>query len=159
MENPAVQGTTDQVDVNFTVTEKPTGNILLGAGFGSGTGLVLSGSVVQQNIFGSGKHVGLQISSGKLSSIYSLSYTDPYFTQDGVSVGYDLTHRKVDAASSNLGQYVIKTTGGGVRFGVPVTEIDTIQYGLGIEQTHMTTFVNSPLYYINYVNKIGRAHV
>ena len=57
VENPAVQGTTDQVDVNFTVTEKPTGNILLGAGFGSGSGLILSGAISQQNIFGSGKHV------------------------------------------------------------------------------------------------------
>jgi outer membrane protein insertion porin family len=155
VENPAVQGTTDQVDINVSVTEKPTGNILLGAGFGSGSGLVLSGAVSQQNIFGSGKHVGAQVSSGKLNTIYSLSYTDPYFTQDGVSVGYDISHRKVNAQGSGLGEYITKTTGGGVRFGVPVSERDTIQYGLGVEQTHITTFATSPLYYLDYVRTFG----
>jgi outer membrane protein insertion porin family len=155
VENPAVQGTTDQVDLNITVVEKPTGNILLGAGFGSGSGIVLSGSISQNNIFGSGKHVGVQVSSGKLNTVYSLSFTDPYFTADGVSLGYDLYHRKVDARSSSLGQYVTKTTGAGVRFGVPVTEIDTIQYGLGYEITDIQTFENSPKFYRDYVGVFG----
>ena len=155
IENPAVQGTTDQVDLNVTVVEKPTGNILLGAGFGSGSGIVLSGSIVQNNIFGSGKHVGVQVSSSRLNTIYSLSYTDPYFTSDGVSLGYDLYHRKIDAQSSSLGQYVTKTTGAGVRFGVPVTEIDTIQYGLAYEITNIQTFDTSPLFYRDYVREFG----
>jgi outer membrane protein insertion porin family len=156
VENPAVQGTTDQVDINITVVEKPTGNILLGAGFGSGSGIVLSGSISQNNIFGSGKNVGVQVSSGKLSTIYSLSFTDPYFTTDGVSMGYDVYHRKVDARNNSLGQYVTKTTGAGVRFGVPVTEIDTIQYGLGYELTSIQTFGDlSPTFYQSYVNTFG----
>lgn len=156
VENPAVQGTTDQVDLNITVVEKPTGNILLGAGFGSGSGIILSGSISQNNIFGSGKHVGAQISSSKLNTIYSLSFTDPYFTNDGVSIGYDIYHRKVDARSSSLGQYVTKTTGAGVRFGVPVTEIDTIQYGLAYELTSIQTFgALSPKFYTDYVGKFG----
>ena len=156
VENPAVQGATDQVDVNVTVVEKPTGNVLLGAGFGSGSGIVLSGSIAQNNIFGSGKHVGAQISSSKLNTIYSLSFTDPYFTTDGVSLGYDIYHRKIDAQSSSLGQYVTKTTGIGAKFGVPVTEIDTIQYGIGFEETSITTFATSPLFYIDYVNTFGQ---
>ena len=156
VENPAVQGTTDQVDVNFTVVEKPTGNILLGAGFGSGSGIVLSGSIAQNNIFGSGKHVGAQVSSSKLNTIYSLSFTDPYFTADGVSLGYDLYHRKINAQGNNLGQYVTKTTGIGAKFGVPVTEIDTIQYGIGLEETSITTFATSPLFYTDYVKTFGQ---
>ncbi len=155
VENPAVQGTTDQVDVNFTVVEKPTGNILLGAGFGSGSGIILSGSVSQNNIFGSGKHLGVQVSRSQLNKIYSLSFTDPYFTADGVSVGYDLYHRTIDAQGSNLGQYVTKTTGAGVRFGIPISEIDTIQYGLAYEQTSITIFPTSPLFYTDYVSTFG----
>ena len=147
VENPAVQGTTDQVDVNFTVVEKPTGNVLLGAGFGSGTGIVLSGSIAQNNIFGSGKHISAQVSASNLNTIYSLSYTDPYFTKDGVSLGYDLYHRKVDAQRNSLGQYVTKTTGLGMRFSVPITETDAIQYGVGYEITNITTFATSPLFY------------
>lgn len=155
LETPAVQGTTDQVDVNVTVVEKPTGNILLGAGFGSGSGVTLSGAVSQQNIFGSGKHVSVAVNSAKINTDYSLSYTDPYFTVDGVSFGYDIFHRKVDAASSGLGQYETKTTGASIRFGVPVTEIDTVQYGLSYENTAITTFAGSPLFYTDYVNTFG----
>lgn len=156
VENPAVQGTTDQVDVNFTVVEKPTGNVLLGAGFGSGSGVVLSGSISQNNIFGSGKHVTAQISTSSLNTVYSLSYTDPYFTKDGVSVGYDLFHRKLDAQGSSLGEFVTKTVGGGIRLGVPISEIDTVQYGIGFEETKITTFPTSPAFYRDYVNAFGK---
>ena len=156
VENPAVQGTTDQVDVNFTVVEKPTGNVLLGAGFGSGSGLILSGSIAQQNIFGSGKHVGVQISSGKLNSVYSFNYTNPYFTEDGVSLGYDIYHRKIDAQRAGQGQYVVGTTGTNARFGVPISELDTIQYGVGYEDSTITVFPGlSPLFYTDYVARFG----
>jgi outer membrane protein insertion porin family len=155
LENPAVQGTTDQVDVNVTVVEKPTGNVLLGAGFGSGSGVVLSGSISQNNIFGSGKHVSASLSSSSLNTVYALSYTDPYFTKDGVSVGYDLYHRRVDAQGSSLGEYKTKTTGFGFRFGVPISELDTIQYGLAYEDTTITTFDTSPPFYRDYVRSFG----
>jgi outer membrane protein insertion porin family len=158
LENPAVQGTTDQVDINVTVVEKPTGNVLLGAGFGSGSGVVLSGSISQANIFGSGKTVGVQVSSSKLNTIYSLSYTDPYFTKDGVSLGYDLYHRKLDAKGSSLGEYVTRTTGFGTRLGVPIGERDTIQYGLGYESTKIETFDTSPLFYQDYVRDFGNSN-
>ena len=73
-------GTTDQVDVNVSVTEKSTGSIMVGAGFSSSEGLVLSGSVSQANVFGSGNYLSAQINSGKVNTVYSLSYTNPYYT-------------------------------------------------------------------------------
>ncbi len=156
VETPSVTGTTDQVDVNFSVVEKPTGNIMLGAGFGSGEGVVLSGGVTQQNIFGSGKHISAQVNSGKINTIYSLSYTDPYFTVDGISQGFDVYSREVDASNGGLGRYQTRTLGGGVRFGVPVTEQDRITYGLAYESTSITTFTDSPLFYSNYVATFGK---
>jgi len=158
IETPSVTGTTDQVDVNVNVTERPTGNILLGAGFGSGEGLILSGAISQNNIFGSGKHLGLQINSGRINTTYALSYTDPYYTVDGVSRGFDVYLREVDAERSGLGRYRTETAGVGVRFGVPVTEIDTINYGIGYESTQITTFVDSPLFYIDYVRIFGSSN-
>ncbi len=155
VETPAVQGTTDQVDLNVSVAEKPTGNILLGAGFGSGEGVILAGSVSQNNIFGSGKHVTVQVNSSKINTVYALSYTDPYYTLDGVSRGFDVYTRKLDAIDSGFGQYRTKTTGGNIRFGVPITEIDTIQYGLGYETTKIDIFDTSPLFYKDYVSTFG----
>ena len=155
VETPPVPATTDQVDVNISVTEKPTGVILVGAGFGSGEGVILSGSVSQQNIFGSGKHVTAQVGTSKINTTYALSYTDPYFTVDGVSQGFDLYLREVDAVNSGLGFYQTKTLGGAVRLGVPISEIDTINYGLGYEQTKITIFPESPLFYKDYVATFG----
>jgi outer membrane protein insertion porin family len=155
VETPSVQGTTDQVDVNVAVVERPTGAVLLGAGFGSGEGLILSGSVTQQNIFGSGKHVSIGLNSSKINTVYSLSYTDPYYTVDGVSRGFDLYLREIDAASSGLGNYRTQTAGAAVRFGVPITEADTINYGIGYESTKIATFSDSPLVYLDYVATFG----
>jgi outer membrane protein insertion porin family len=155
IETPSVTGTTDQVDVNLTVTEKPTGNILLGAGFGSGEGVILSGAITQQNIFGSGKYVSAQVNSSKINTVYALSYTDPYFTIDGISQGFDVYSREVDGTSAGLGRYITKSLGGAIRFGVPVTELDRITYGFGYENTSITTFDDSPLFYRDYVATFG----
>ncbi len=155
VETPAVQGATDQVDINISVAEKPTGLLLLGAGFGSGEGILLSGSVSQNNIFGSGQHVAAQVNTSKINTTYSLSYTDPYYTVDGVSRGFDLYYRVVDPSSNQLGRYQTKTKGGHFRLGVPVSEIDTIQYGIGYEATNITTFPDSPLLYRDYVSTFG----
>jgi outer membrane protein insertion porin family len=155
VETPAVQGTTDQVDVNLSVAERPTGAVLLGAGIGSGEGVILSGSVTQQNIFGSGKHVSIGLNTSKINTTYSLSYTDPYYTVEGVSRGFDLYLREIDAANSGLGNYRTQTLGAAVRFGVPITELDTINYGLGYERTSIDTFADSPLIYLDYVAAFG----
>jgi outer membrane protein insertion porin family len=158
IETPAVPGTTDQVDVNVSVTERSTGALLLGAGFGSGEGLILSGSVSQQNIFGSGKHVSIGLNTSKVNTTYSLSYTDPYYTIDGVSRGFDLYLREIDAANSGLGNYRTQSVGGAVRFGVPVTDWDTISYGIGYERTQIDTFADSPLIYLDYVSTFGASN-
>jgi outer membrane protein insertion porin family len=155
IETPAVAGTTDQVDLNVSVVEKPTGVVLLGAGFGS-EGLLLSGSVSQNNIFGSGKHVGISVNSSDINTVYSLSYTDPYFTVDGVSQGFDLYYRVLAPSDVDyLARYETATLGFAMRLGVPVTEFDTINYSIGVENVSITTFADSPLIYQDYVNTFG----
>jgi len=155
VETPAVPGTTDQVDVNVSVVEKPTGVALVGAGFGSGEGILLSGSISQNNIFGSGRHVTAQVNTSKVNTAYVLSYTNPYWTVDGVSGGFDLYLKKLNADANLLGRYETRTAGTQLRLGVPVSEFDYIQYGLGYEDTHITTFPDSPLLYQDYVNTFG----
>jgi outer membrane protein insertion porin family len=154
VETPAVTGVTDQVDVNLSVVEKPTGLVLFGAGFGS-DGLVLSGSISQNNIFGSGKHVSLGLNSSELNTTYSVSYTDPYFTVDGISQGFDVYYKVVSPSDFDLARYETKTAGAALRLGVPISEIDTIQYGLGFENVDIVTFADSPQFYKDYVTTFG----
>lgn len=153
VETPAVPGATDQVDVNISVAEKATGNILLGAGFSSSEGLVLSGSVNQSNVFGTGNRLAVQINSGSVNTVYSLSFTNPYYTLDGVSLGYDLYRRDVDATSlDGVGEYESSTTGLGARLGLPISEKDSIYFGIGLENLAINTTSNSPIQYRNFVN-------
>lgn len=155
VETPSVPGTTDQVDVNFTIVEKPTGNLLLGAGFSSTEGVVLSGGVTQSNVFGSGNHLGLQLNTSKLNTVYGLSLTQPYYTVDGVSRGFDVYKRNVDPTTIDAGRFRTSTVGGMMRFGVPVTELDTINYGIGMERTKITTFSDSPQRFLTFTNTFG----
>ena len=152
VETPPVPGTTDQVDVNFNVTEKSTGNISLGAGYSQSEKVMLSGSISQSNIFGSGKFVSVQVSTGSINRAIGFSYTNPYFTVDGVSQGFDIYHRKVTPES--LG-YVYNTTstGGGIRFGIPIGEKQSINFGVAIDQTKVEidrTDPDTPLQYMKF---------
>lgn len=155
VETPPVPGTTDQIDVNFNVTEKSTGNITIGAGFSQSEKVMLSGSISQSNIFGSGKYVAVQVATGKINRALSLSYTNPYFTVDGVSQGFDVYHRKSNPTT--LG-YVYKTqsTGGGLRFGIPISEKQSINFGAAIDHTKVTIDLDdqdTPLQYRKFVRK------
>ncbi len=153
VETPPVPGTTDQVDVNINVTEQPTGNILLGAGFSSSDGLILSGSISQNNLFGSGNRLSAQINSGSVNKVYSLSFTNPYFTPDGVSLGYDLYRRDVNTSSlDSVADYDTSTTGVGLRLGVPITEFDTVNFGLAYERVTLDLSDTAPQVYHDYAD-------
>lgn len=153
VETPPVPGTTDQVDVNVNVTEQATGSILLGAGFSSTDGLVLSGSISQNNLFGTGNRLSLQINGGSVNRTYALSFTNPYFTQDGISLGYDIYRKDVDTSSLNsVVDYTTSTIGMGVRLGVPITEKDTISFNLAAEQVTLDLNTTAPIAYFQYAN-------
>lgn len=159
VETPAVSGTSDQLDVNVNVTEKATGNLMLGVGTSSTDKVILSGSIAQNNFMGSGNNVAVQVNSAKSYRTYVFSYTNPYFTQDGVSQGFDVYHRTVDTSSTAVAPYSSASTGGGLRFGFPIGEKQSLGFGLGIDSTKITAFDNSPPVYQNYVGFPGNDSV
>jgi outer membrane protein insertion porin family len=151
VQTPPVPGTTDQVDVDFTVKERRTGNLMLGAGFSSSEKVVLSGSISQDNLFGSGKSLSLDLNTSKSGRTLSLSFTDPYYTVDGVSFGYDVYHRTFDPSrSSTVSRYKQVSTGAGLRVGYPIGEEDAINFGLAVDRTQITTFAESPEQYKDF---------
>lgn len=155
LETPPVQGTKDQVDLNVSVKEKPTGSFNIGAGISSSQGLVLTGGITQSNLFGTGKQLSAQINTSQSNQVYSVSYTNPYYTDEGVSRGFDVYQRNLDTTTTSISPYKSYTTGGGVRYGVPIGEDETMHYGLSVEQTAYELLTSSPLQYQNYVNIFG----
>ncbi|MBL8430021.1 MAG: outer membrane protein assembly factor BamA [Dechloromonas sp.] len=159
IETPAVPGTADQLDVNVNVTEKPTGNLMLGLGTSSTDKIILSGSIAQNNFMGSGNNVAIQVNSAKTYRTYVFSYTNPYFTQDGVSQGFDLYQRTVNTTTTAIAAYSSSSYGGGLRFGFPIGEKESIGLGLGVDSTTITTYTNSPQYYVDYVKNFGATNL
>ncbi|MFN4325983.1 MAG: outer membrane protein assembly factor BamA [Azonexus sp.] len=159
VETPAVSGTSDQLDVNINVTEKPTGNLMLGLGTSSTDKVILSGSIAQNNFMGSGNNVAIQVNSAKTYRTYVFSYTNPYFTQDGVSQGFDVYHRTFNTTSTTLAYYSSSSTGGAIRFGFPIGEKESIGIGLGIDSTSIKTYEQTPQYYKDYVAKFGETNL
>lgn len=155
IETPAVPDAADQVDMNISLKERSTGSVSAGIGFVQGEGVQLSANLSQSNIFGSGKYMSLGLSTGKVNKNLSLSFTDPYFTPDGVSLGYDLYNRVYNPDATNISAYKTSTIGGAVRFGVPVTEYDRINFSIGAENTKISTYNNSPQRYKDFVNQYG----
>lgn len=154
----AVPQVPDQVDINVKVVERPTGNLLFGVGLSTSEGVIFSGSVSQNNLFGTGNSLALQLNTGRINTVYSLSFTKPYFTDDGVSAGFDIYRRDVDASSLSVSTYRTSTYGAGVRFAVPINETDTINYGLATEFTKVDLFSTSSSRYREFVDAFGSSN-
>ena len=156
IETQEVPGSPDEVDLTIKVEDKPTGSLTLGAGYSTADGLGLSFGVKQDNAFGSGNSLGLQINTSKINRVFVLSTTDPYFTQDGISRSIDVYHRS-SSPYQDQSYYKLITDGGSLRFGVPFTEIDTVYFGAGIERTTIEPGTALPYSYMAYANEYGYA--
>lgn len=150
-----VPGAQDQVDVTITVEERPTGNIMVGAGYSSSNKLSLQGSIKQENVFGSGNYLGVDVNTAKTGRQISVSTVDPYFTVDGVSRAVDVFYRTTKPLNSLGEVYSLATYGGALRFGVPFSEVDTVFLGLGVERTAISTNVGVPISYKRYFAEFG----
>ena len=155
VETNEVPGSQDQVDLTLTIKEKPTGNLLVGAGFSSADKLSLTASVKQENVFGSGNYLGLELNTSKSQRTIVVSTVDPYFTVDGVSRAFDVFYRTVKPLNSQGEQYTLVTPGASIRFGVPFSEFDTVFFGIGYERTEIRGTTALPNNYFLYRELFG----
>ncbi|HZY16774.1 MAG TPA: outer membrane protein assembly factor BamA [Ramlibacter sp.] len=155
IETSDVPGAPDQVDLNLHVVERPTGSLQLGAGFSSAEKLALSFSVKQENAFGSGNYLGVEVNTSKFNRTLAFNTVDPYFTEDGISRTIDLYHRSSRPYDEMGGNYQLVTTGAGLRFGVPFSEVDTVYFGGGVERTQIKPGTNIPAAYLAYAERFG----
>ena len=155
VETPLVPGNDDMVDVNYTVIEKPAGNIIAGVGYSQTYGVQFNASIIQDNFLGTGKRVGVSFSNSEVDRIYSLSYFDPYITIDGVSRGLTIFSRKTDAEAANLSYYTTDVYGGKINYGIPISEYNDIGLGFEFDNTHLNTTSYSASELFDFVNKYG----
>ena len=155
IETAEVPGTSDQVDLTISIKEKPTGNLLLGAGFSSADRLSLTGSIKQENVFGSGNYLGIEVNTSRSQRTVVVSTVDPYYTIDGVSRAIDVFYRTVRPLNSQGEEYKLVTPGASVRFGVPFSEFDTVFFGIGYERTEIKGTDALPNSYFLYREQFG----
>ncbi len=150
VETNEVPNSPDQVDLVVTVTEKPTGNLMVGAGYSNAEKFTFTASVKQDNAFGSGNYLGIELNTSKYARTAVISTVDPYWTVDGISRAVDLFYRTSRPYNSLGDTYDLKTPGADIRFGIPFSEYDTVFLGVGIERTEIGTSAGIPLSYENY---------
>ncbi|MCX7212894.1 MAG: outer membrane protein assembly factor BamA [Burkholderiales bacterium] len=145
----------DQVDLNVNVVERSTGTFMLGFGFSSADKIILTASVVQQNWLGTGKSVGLTLNTGRTQQTIDFNVTDPYFTPDGISRSFNVFTRNINAQALGLGDYQLRTSGIGLRFGVPYTELDRVSFGAVYERNDIQLGTAPPPRMQQYVDDFG----
>ena len=155
VETPTVPGTTDQVDVNYSVTEQSSGSITAGLGYAQTSGLLFNVSISQDNFLGSGKRVSFAFNNSDINTVYNFSYVNPYYTVDGVSRGFGLFFRETEADEANLSDYSTDSFGGNVSFGIPINEYDTIRFNAEYENLELKKTNSSPDEVTDFIDDHG----
>jgi outer membrane protein insertion porin family len=135
---PQVAGHDDLIDVEFAVEEQSSGSIGASLGYAQDAGLILGLNLQQDNFLGTGKRVGISLNSSSYQDLYNFSYTNPYYTEDGVSRGFNVFYRSTDLSEVNVASYTTDTLGGAINFGYPIKETERLGFSFGVTNTEIT---------------------
>ncbi len=155
IETPPAPGTPDQVDINVKVKERATGNILFGVGYSDSDGLIVNASVTQSNLFGSGREMAVSFDNSQSTTSFNVRYVNPYYTQDGVSRGFNVFASTVDAAQAGTAAYNTTTVGAGVFYSIPLSEDNRVFFGVDVEQIQIETNTSSAQVAQDFVTRYG----
>ncbi len=159
VETPAVAGVDDQLDVNYAVQEQASGSITASVGFAQNSGLILSGSVSQNNFLGTGNSASLGLTRSTYQSRYNIGFTDPYFTSDGVSLGYNAFYSKTDYNTyynDGVSYYAINSFGLGANLGYPINETSRLSFGLSAQRDSIEPGTYSADEIYDFVEREGK---
>ncbi len=155
VETPLVPNHSDLVDINYSVVERPSGNLMAGVGFSQSQGILFNASIQQDNFLGSGKRVGFAFNNSQVNTVYSLSYFNPYIDIDGVSRGFNMFYRTTDAEEANLSRYTTDVYGTGVVYGIPISEYNSIRLGGNFDNTKLKTTSESAQEIFDFIDANG----
>jgi len=155
VETTQVPGTTDQIDVDYSIVERASGNLSAGIGFSQVQGVVVNANIAQDNVFGSGKRVNLAFNNSNFATNYQFGFFNPYFTTDGVSMGYHAGYSLRDARQINIANYSTEIISGGFDMGIPLDEFDQIRFGLDLKNTTLTETDFTSIEINDFLNRYG----
>ncbi len=156
---PPVVGSADQIDVNYTVTEKASGNLTAGVGYSQVQGIIFNANISQDNVFGSGKRIDFSFNNSNYATQYRFGFFDPYFTLDGISLGYDMGYIARNAAQANLANYSTDVVNAGINFGLPLNESDRLSLNLDINQTILRSSIYSSQQILDFIENEGKRYL
>ncbi|MGH8447103.1 MAG: outer membrane protein assembly factor BamA [Solimonas sp.] len=135
-----VPGSDDLVDVTFKIKERPPGSVQFGVGYSGSQGFLITGQVTHTNFLGTGNRIDLQAENNSISRAVSLSWTDPYFTEDGISQTVSTYYRKSESVIRYSSGFNTNTIGANLTYGIPLSEFISLRAGIGVEDTAVETF-------------------
>ena len=150
-----VPGRPDQLDVNYTVAEQPSGSISASIGFAQSEGIIYGAALSQSNFLGSGNRVDVSAQKSKYYTNLRFGFTNPYWTLDGVSRGYDVYYRKTNYKDADVSTYSSDAIGGGVNFGYPISDLSRLNFGVGGEHLRVKAYADSPAEIDQYIKDYG----
>lgn len=157
VETPAVPGTDDMIDVNYNVEEQLSGSLNFNIGYAGTSGVILGASVSQNNFLGTGNRMSLGLQKNNTVQSYNFSYTNPYYTIDGVSRGFNLFYRKTDFSNLNtVSDYQTNAKGGNMTFGYPISHRQRVSMSLGYTNTEMFLGNTVPREIVQFVEDEGK---
>jgi outer membrane protein insertion porin family len=159
IETPAVPGSGDEVDVNVDVTEKPSGALLAGLGFSQADGFILNASIRQDNFVGTGKKVALALSTSSANQHYEVSYTNPYYTVDGISRGFTLSYQATDFSELNSADYKTDDAIVGMNFGIPLSEFNRFNFSMALHHINFQTGDTASQEVLDWVKTEGDSYL
>lgn len=144
IDTPPVPGSPDQVDVDVNVEERSTGSVLIGVGYSDADGILLQGQVSQANLFGTGRELSFTADNSTVTEQIQLRYLNPYYTINGISRGFRVFQRKIDAEEADTAAYVTDTLGAGMDFGFPLSEFTNFNIGVQAERVDLKATFDTP---------------
>ena len=153
-----VTGVEDQVDLDISVTERLAGSFSVGAGFSQSQGILFNLALTMDNFLGTGKKVGVRVDNSKVNTIYSFSYTNPYYTIDGVSRGISLSYTETDAEEADISDFNADQFSASLNYGIPLTEENTVRLAVGAENIDISTTSNTPEEIFDFIDDNGNKY-
>jgi len=157
VETQPVPGEPDKLDVAYTVEEQPSGSISASVGFSQSAGVIYGVGLAQNNFLGTGNRVNIGAQRSDIFTSVNFGFTDPYWTLDGISRGYNLFYRETDYKDSDISTYSTDAYGAGINFGYPISELSRLNFGASLEDLTVKTYRDTASEIVRYVDDQGES--